>query len=82
MLPRDQPYKDLISLINYILKKFFKAVQEDPLVVVEVRRASLFLIMVIIAGTSLRHFILKIVGGGSSIRAGNQKLEKVKHVMI
>ncbi|KAI5121938.1 hypothetical protein M0805_000267 [Coniferiporia weirii] len=35
-LPREQSYKDLVALINYILRKFFKAVNEDPLLVVEV----------------------------------------------
>ncbi|KAH9947733.1 timeless protein-domain-containing protein [Amylocystis lapponica] len=34
-LPRDQPYKDLVALINYILRKFFKAVEEDSFLVVE-----------------------------------------------
>ena len=36
-LPTDQSYKDLISLINYILKKFFKQLATDPLLAVEVR---------------------------------------------
>lgn len=35
-LPKDQPYKDLISLINFILRKFFKAVAEDSFMIVEV----------------------------------------------
>ncbi|KAG8715598.1 Topoisomerase 1-associated factor 1 [Ceratobasidium sp. 423] len=30
-LPKDQPYKDLIQLINFILRKFFKSAQEYPL---------------------------------------------------
>ncbi|KAL0580059.1 Topoisomerase 1-associated factor 1 [Marasmius crinis-equi] len=34
-LPRDQPHKDLISLINYILRRFFKAVEEDTFLAVE-----------------------------------------------
>ncbi|KAI0772965.1 timeless-domain-containing protein [Trametes elegans] len=34
-LPKDQPYKDLVALINYILRKFFKAVAEDSFLVVE-----------------------------------------------
>ncbi|KAF9452119.1 hypothetical protein P691DRAFT_772581 [Macrolepiota fuliginosa MF-IS2] len=33
--PRDQPYKDLISLINFILRKFFKALAEDTFLAVE-----------------------------------------------
>ena len=36
MLPTDQPYKDLVALITYILKKLFKAVAEEPLTIVEV----------------------------------------------
>ena len=35
-LPKEQPYKDLVALINYILRKFFKAVAEDSFLVVEV----------------------------------------------
>ncbi|KAF9516043.1 hypothetical protein BS47DRAFT_1443938 [Hydnum rufescens UP504] len=35
ILPRDPPYKDLIQLINYILRKFFKTVEEQPILVVE-----------------------------------------------
>lgn len=36
-LPREQPYKDLVALINYVLRQFFKAVAEDSFLVVEVR---------------------------------------------
>jgi replication fork protection complex subunit Tof1/Swi1 len=35
-LPREQPYKDLINLINYILRQFFKALAEDSFLAVEV----------------------------------------------
>ncbi|KAJ8086932.1 Topoisomerase 1-associated factor 1 [Marasmius tenuissimus] len=34
-LPRDQPHKDLVSLINYILRRFFKAMQEDTFLAIE-----------------------------------------------
>ncbi|KAF9266348.1 timeless-domain-containing protein [Marasmius fiardii PR-910] len=34
-LPRDQPHKDLISLINYILRRFFKAMEEDTFLAIE-----------------------------------------------
>ncbi|CAE6475330.1 unnamed protein product [Rhizoctonia solani] len=34
-LPKDQPYKDLLQLINFILRKFFKNAQEHPLLLVE-----------------------------------------------
>lgn len=34
-LPREQAYKDLVALINYILRKFFKEVAEDPFLLVE-----------------------------------------------
>lgn len=36
MLPRDSAYKELIQMINFLLRKFFKAVQESPFLVVEV----------------------------------------------
>jgi replication fork protection complex subunit Tof1/Swi1 len=36
-LPKEQPYKDLISLINYVLRKFFKAIDEEPFLIIEVR---------------------------------------------
>ena len=35
-LPKEQPYKDLVALITFILKKFFKAVKEDPMLIIEV----------------------------------------------
>ena len=41
-LPREQPYKDLVALINYILRKFFKAVEEDSFLIVEVRPLALY----------------------------------------
>lgn len=34
--PKEQPYKDLVSLINYILRQFFKAVDKEPFLIVEV----------------------------------------------
>ncbi|KAF7329666.1 hypothetical protein MKEN_00229700 [Mycena kentingensis (nom. inval.)] len=33
--PRDQPHKDLVSLVNFILRKFFKALEEEPFLAVE-----------------------------------------------
>lgn len=36
-LPKDQAYKDLIKLVNFILHKFFKALEEEPFLAVEVR---------------------------------------------
>ncbi|KAF8624656.1 hypothetical protein AX17_006987 [Amanita inopinata Kibby_2008] len=33
--PREQPYKDLISLINFILRQFFKALEKDSFLAVE-----------------------------------------------
>jgi len=41
-LPRDQPHKDLINLINFILRKFFKALTEEPFLAVEVRCPPFF----------------------------------------
>lgn len=34
-MPRSQPYKDLVALIHYLLRQFFKAVAEDSFLVVE-----------------------------------------------
>ncbi|KAI0752629.1 timeless-domain-containing protein [Daedaleopsis nitida] len=34
-LPTDQPYKDLVALINFLLRRFFKAVEEDSFLIVE-----------------------------------------------
>lgn len=39
-LPKDPPYKDLIQLITFILRKFFKTVEEEPFLMIEVRRSS------------------------------------------
>jgi len=36
-LPKEQPYKDLINLINFVLHKFFKAMTEEPFLAVEVQ---------------------------------------------
>ncbi|KAI0061071.1 timeless-domain-containing protein [Artomyces pyxidatus] len=33
--PKEQPYKDLLALIKYILRQFFKAVEEDSFVLIE-----------------------------------------------
>ncbi|KAI0301445.1 timeless protein-domain-containing protein [Russula brevipes] len=33
--PKDQPYKDLVALINYVLRQFFKAVEADSFVLIE-----------------------------------------------
>src|SRR5258708_3400269 len=35
-LPRDRPYKDLLHLINFVLRKFFKTMEEQPLLMLEV----------------------------------------------
>ncbi|TCD66114.1 Topoisomerase 1-associated factor 1 [Steccherinum ochraceum] len=34
-LPRDQTHKDLIALINFLLRKFFKAVEEDSFIAIQ-----------------------------------------------
>lgn len=34
-LPKEQPYKDLVSLINFILRQFFKAVEPDSFLLVQ-----------------------------------------------
>ncbi|KAG5637662.1 hypothetical protein H0H81_003683 [Sphagnurus paluster] len=35
--PREQSYKDLVNLITFILRQFFKALAEEPFLAVEVR---------------------------------------------
>ena len=35
--PREQPYKDLVNLINFILRQFFKALEADSFLAIEVR---------------------------------------------
>lgn len=35
--PREQPYKDLVNLINFILRQFFKALADDSFLAIEVR---------------------------------------------
>lgn len=39
-LPRDQPYKDLVALINFILRQFFKAIEKDAFLAIEVDMPS------------------------------------------
>jgi replication fork protection complex subunit Tof1/Swi1 len=34
-LPKDPSSKDLLTLINFILRKFFKRAQEEPFLIVE-----------------------------------------------
>jgi hypothetical protein len=34
--PKDQAFKDLKNVIEYIVKKFFKSARENPFVLVEV----------------------------------------------
>jgi replication fork protection complex subunit Tof1/Swi1 len=34
--PKEQPYKDLVSLIRYILRQFFKRLEEDSFLATEV----------------------------------------------
>ena len=40
-LPREQPYKDLVNLVQFLLRQFFKAVEEDPFIIVHVSTYSL-----------------------------------------
>jgi len=35
--PKDQAYKDLVALMNYILRQFFKALEKEPFLAIEVR---------------------------------------------
>lgn len=34
-LPKDPTSKDLLALINFVLRKFFKSAQESPFLIVE-----------------------------------------------
>ena len=42
-LPKDQPYKDLVALIKFLLRQFFKAVEKDSFLVVEVSRRLIYI---------------------------------------
>ena len=44
-LPRDQPYKDLVNLIQFLLRQFFKAVEDDPFIIVHVSTYNLRLVL-------------------------------------
>ncbi|KAJ7201098.1 timeless protein-domain-containing protein [Mycena pura] len=33
--PRDQPHRDLVSLVTFVLRRFFKALEEEPFLAVE-----------------------------------------------
>ncbi|KAJ7151353.1 timeless protein-domain-containing protein [Mycena crocata] len=33
--PRDQPHRDLVQLVNFVLRRFFKALEEEPFLAVE-----------------------------------------------
>ena len=35
-LPKDQPYKDLVNLIQFLLRQFFKAAEDDWFIIVHV----------------------------------------------
>lgn len=39
--PKEQPYKDLVSLVNFLLRRFFKTVEENPIVIAEVGHFSI-----------------------------------------
>jgi hypothetical protein len=39
-LPRDQPHKDLITLVNFILRRFFKSLAEEPFLAIEVGQSG------------------------------------------
>jgi replication fork protection complex subunit Tof1/Swi1 len=46
--PKEQPYKDLVALISYVLRQFFKAVEADSFVLVEVRPPLLCHVIIIL----------------------------------
>jgi hypothetical protein len=73
-LPRDQPHKDLVSLINFVLRKFFKALIEEPFLAVEVHAIPLFLHPPVInSQLSNRPSSLKIVINGNNFPPGSRK---------
>jgi len=39
-LPREQPYKDLVNLIQFLLRQFFKAVEDDSFIIIHVNALS------------------------------------------
>jgi hypothetical protein len=45
--PKDQAYKDLKNVIEYIVKKFFKAARENPFVLVEVGLIETFALKIL-----------------------------------
>jgi hypothetical protein len=71
--PKDQPYKDLVALINYILRQFFKAVEADSFVLIEV---TLSLPTALPSQRNrhprvYRHYSRRTGTNGKSTRAGN-----------
>ena len=76
-LPRDQPYKDLVSLLNFILRKFFKAVNEDSFLILEARRLS----WISLTYTDFRFYRLssrKMVTNGNNTQVGSLKKKRVQ----
>lgn len=71
-LPRDQPHKDLVNIINFLLRRFFKALAEEPFLAVEVY--SLFKNQPVTSDDlSVRPFTLKTEITGNNIHPGNLK---------
>lgn len=69
--PKEQPYKDLTALINYILRQFFKAVDKEPFLIVEVRLGlhKIYYVANLIPSRSSR----SPAGDGKSTRVGSQR---------
>jgi hypothetical protein len=71
--PRDQPYKDLINLITFILRQFFKALDEEPFLAIEVGRyLSVATRFIELTGFG-RRFIRRTGAIGSSSPVGSRR---------
>ena len=55
-LPRDQPYKDLVNLVQFLLRQFFKAVEEDSFIIVHASVYDLRIFLVKFANYSCPTF--------------------------
>lgn len=42
VLPKSRPWSDLVALIQYILKEFFKAARFEPILLIDVRGCCSF----------------------------------------
>jgi hypothetical protein len=69
LLPVDQPYKDLITFVNYILRQFFKAIEKEPFLSIEV--SGMAALKVDRELRKYRRSFRRLEGIGSITQAGN-----------